>query len=170
MYKYIKKTLFALLIFMMPYMNSLSMAMDDGDYEGSSLRIRKLSLMTEDQKDISFSVKQSTSSQVESLENSQNSWSSYLISSVKAPFQIANEFMNLAVSKPKLAMVVGFAYTLQLAAAANCTGCYQCICDCTYPSGSGRGPFTYGKVENTQTCINVCQAKTQWIGGFVGCR
>ena len=168
MSKYIKKTFFILLIFMMPYMNSLSMAMDDGDYEGSSVCARKVSLMTEDRQDVSSSVKQSTSSLVESLEDSQTSWSSYMISSVKAPFQVANEFVELARNNPKLAMVVGFAYTLQLAAAANCSGCYQCDCVCNYRSGGGT--FYYGKVENTQTCINVCQSKTQWIGGFFSCK
>jgi hypothetical protein len=125
MSNYLKKLLFSALILTMPYMNSASKAMDDGDYEGSSVRIHKVSLMTEDQKNVSSSIKQSTSSQVVSSEDSQMSWASYMISPVKATFQIANEFINLATHNPKLAMAVGFTYTLQAAAALDCA-CY-CI-------------------------------------------
>lgn len=172
MSNYLKKTLFTLLILMMPYMNFASKAMDDGDYEGSSVRSRKVSFVTEDQKDVSSFVTKSVSSQVASLEESPTSWASYLLSPAKMAIQCAYDVVNFTTQNPKKTMIIGVLLTYQFTAVAaqNCTGCYQCICDCTYPSGSGRGPFTYGKVESTQTCINVCQAKTQWVGGFVGCR
>lgn len=107
MSNYLKKLLFTVLILMIPYMNSTSKAMDDGDYERSSLCVHKVNLMTNEQKDVSSSVKQSTSSPIENLEDSQTSWVSYLIFPVKATFQTANEFMNFATRNPKLAMVVG---------------------------------------------------------------
>lgn len=121
MSNYLKKFLFAALIFIMPYMNSVSKAMDDGDREGSSVRTSKVSLMTDDQQDVSSSVKQSTSSQLESLEDSKVSWASYLISPVKATFQTANEFINLATCNPKLAVVVGMHYILPTISAS-------CLC------------------------------------------
>jgi hypothetical protein len=67
----------------------------------------------------------STSSQIINLEDSKASWASYLTSPVKATFQTANEFMNLAMHSPKLAMVVGMVYLIPAVSAyCNCY-CYD---------------------------------------------
>lgn len=145
MSNYLKNSLFCLLILMMPYMNSESKAMNDEDYEGSSVRVHKVSLMTDDQKDVSSSVKNSVSSQIESLEDSKVSWASYLISPVKTTVQMANEFMNLATRNPKLAMAVGFTYMVSTAAAG-------CACYCF-----NNGPKFYGVCASDMAgCITSC--------------
>jgi hypothetical protein len=155
MSNYLKKSIFCLMILMMPYMNSASKAMDDGDYEGSSVHIHKASLMTDDQKDVSSSAQQSMSSQVASLEESPTSWASYMISPVKSTIQMANEFMELARNNPKLAMVVGIAYTLQFAEALP-----YCACYCCYKNpgtvGCLREPVCYDYTNTINSCQNLC--------------
>lgn len=80
------------------------------------------------------------------LEDSQDSWSSYLISPLKSTMQMTSQFMELATNNPKLAMVVGVAYTLQLAEAlpyaAAASTYYQQYCCIQHeptptPYGSG---------------------------------
>lgn len=157
MSNYLKKTLFTILIFMMPYMNSVSNAMDGEDYKGSGVRARNVSFVTEDRQDVSSSVQQSTSSQVEGLEESPTSWSSYLISPVKSVFQGTYEIMDFAIKRPKIATLIGLSYMISVAAAANCTGCYQCDCICVDMS-CRTCIKPYGNVPDVNSCINVCNA------------
>jgi hypothetical protein len=124
MLNYLKNSLFVLLILMMPYMNVASNSMDIEDYEGSTVRYHKVSLMTDDQKDVVSSVKQSASSQVVSLEDSQTSWASYMTSPIKATMQMTSQFMEIAKSNPKLAIAVGFLYMLPVIEACHCY-CYN---------------------------------------------
>jgi hypothetical protein len=64
--------------------------------------------------DVAFEV---TPSQLINLEDSQDSWASYLISPLKSTIQVANEFVKLATNNPKLATVVGMCYVLPAVAA-----------------------------------------------------
>ena len=57
----------------MPYTNSASKSMNTDDYGEATIRVRKVSFTTKDQQEVKTSKKLSTSSQVETLENSQNS-------------------------------------------------------------------------------------------------
>lgn len=155
MSNYIKKFLFAALVFMMPYMNSASKAMNAEDYEGSSLRARKISFVAEDQQD---SVKQSTSSQIENFDDSQNSWMSYLISPVKATIQITNEFISIATHNPKLAMVVGLGYMISAAEALNTTQNTPVVCE------GAKGPCAC--YTTTSQCLDYC--RNQVFGGCAG--
>jgi hypothetical protein len=143
MSSYLKKSLFTLLILMMPYMNSTSKAMDTEDHEGSTIRARKVSFVTEDQRDVSSSVKQSTSYQVVSLEDSQTSLASYMTSPIKATMQMTSQFMEIATNNPKLAIAIGFLYIMP-AIAATC----DCVC-----SGSH-----IGNEPSVAQCIADCKA------------
>ena len=118
MSNYFKKFLFTALVFMMPYMSSVSKAMETDDYEGSAVRARKTSFVTEDQKNFSSFVKQSVSSQIVSLEEAQDSWASYLISPIKTTMQMTSQFMEIARSNPKLAIAVGLSYMVSVSAVA----------------------------------------------------
>lgn len=118
MSNYLKKFLFSVLILMIPYMNSVSKAMDDGDYEGSSVRARKVSFITENQKDVSSSIKQSTSSPVESLEDSKVFWTSYLLSPVKVAIQGTYDVVNFTTQNPRKAMIIGVLLVYQATAVA----------------------------------------------------
>jgi hypothetical protein len=121
---YLKKFLFTALVFMMPYMNSISKAMDADDYEGSAVRVHKANFVTEDQHDVLSSVGQSASFNIEELENSQDSLVSYLFFPVKYTIQVANEFTSLATRNPKLAMMVGMCYMIPAIEA--------CMCNCRF--------------------------------------
>lgn len=157
MSNYLKKSLFTFLILAVPFMNSTLKAMDDGDYDGSSSRVHKVSFMTEDQKDVSSSVKNSTSSQVESLEESQTSWSSYFLSPAKYVVQSAYDVMNFATKSPRHALFVGTFMTLQtLVAAQDC-----CVATCWYALG-----------ENCPDCttnLKTCGASTPICAKEPGC-
>ena len=153
MSNYLKKSLFTLLVLTVPYMNSASKAMDIEDYDGSTIRTHKVSFEEKDQQEVQSFTKYSDSSQVVSLEDSQNSWASYLISPVKATFQTANEFIDLATRNPKLAMVVGVAYTLQLAEALPHCACYCCksLFEC-----GGVDARCYGYTNSIMQCQKLC--------------
>jgi hypothetical protein len=153
MSNYLKKILFAVLILMMPNMNSASKAMDSEDFEGSTIRAHKVSFVTEDQKDVSSSVQQSTSYQVESLEDSQTSWASYLISPVKFVFQSSYELMNFATQSPQKALFVGAFLTYQVAAVAA-----QCSCNCVCNGPVGVSP-------SILDCVKTCNLTQQRFNG-----
>lgn len=154
---YLKKILFTLLIIIMPYMNAASKAMDDGDYEGSSVRVSKVSFVTEDQQDVSSSVKPSTSYQVVSSEDSQTSFSSYLVSSVKAPFQMANEFIDIAIQNPRKGLFIGLVLAYQVVAvAADC----NCVC---YDVGNKNNKQFIGRFSDFNMCFRAC---SQLVGNW----
>lgn len=114
MSNYLKKFLFTLLILVIPYTNSASKAMNVEDYDGSTLRARKVSFVTEDQKDVQSFTKHSTSSQVVSLEDPQNSWVSYLISPLKANIQTVYDTLRFAVQNPRKGMIFGLCLASQI--------------------------------------------------------
>lgn len=148
MSNYLKKILFTFLILAVSYMNSVSKAMDEEDHEGPTIRARKVSFVTEDQQDASSFVKQSTSHQDVRIEESQDSWMSYLSSPVKSVFYGACGVIDFAIQNPKLAIVVGITYTVQLSEAI-------CTCVCTWGSTSSN----IGRVANIRTCALMCDAR-----------
>lgn len=118
MYKYIRKILFSFLVLMMPYMNSASKAMMGADdYEGSTGRTHKVS---DDTKDVSSSVKRLTASQVVSLDDSNISWASYLMSPVTKTTQY------LITEHPRTIITLCTAVNLTAYAA-------DCVCKCYSP-------------------------------------
>ena len=151
MSNYLKKSIFCLIILMMPYMNSASKAMNIiEDYEGFTVPIRKVSLMSDDQKDTPSSVKQSMSSQIESLEDSKISWMSYLLSPAKVALQGAYDVVNFTTQNPNKAMIIGvyLAYQVTAVAAQNCMGCTECWCDCGNTGGAA-----FGVLHCVKLCI-----------------
>ena len=149
MSNYLKKSLFTLLILMVPYMNFASKAMDIEDHDGSTIRTHKVSFDSEDQQDVQSFTKHSDSSQVVSLGDSQDSWASYLLSPAKSIIRNTVEIMNFATQSPQKAMFIGaiLVYQVSAVAALNCTGCYRCNCECS----SVYGPAN-GILECTQAC------------------
>lgn len=165
---YIKKILFSLLVLVIavPHMNLALEAMETEDYDSSSVRAHKISFVTEDQQDDLSLMKQSTSSKIASLEDSQTSWFSYhstvsyLLSPVKVTMQMANEFINLAIRNPKLAMVVGMSYVLPAVSA----GCY-CVCYAKDSHGGCQGGSQgIGCATNLTECANVCSSSPNHCG------
>ena len=147
MSNYLKKIFFAVLILMVPYMNSVSKAMDTEDYEGGSIvRARAISFVTEDRQDVPSFTQQSTVSKDEGLEYSKNSWTSYLISPVNITLKMANEFISLAHNNPKLAIMTGILYIVPKISAG--------MCYCYYP----KPPNCLGPVEmsSSAACSSFC--------------
>lgn len=150
MFNYLKKSLFSVLILMMPYMNSVSKAMDDGDYEGASVRVHKVSFAIEDQKDVSSSLKQSISSQVKSLEDPQNSWMSYLMFPVKNVVQNAYDILDYTTCNPQKAMIIGVVMAYQVTSVAA-------MCYCTCVADRNNQNCVYAGMENSNaTCYRTC--------------
>lgn len=147
MSNYIKKFSFTILILAVSYMNSSLKAMDTEDYKGSSIRIHKVSFIKEDPQDVKSSfTQQSTSPKGVNLENSENSWTSYVPSSVKTTVQVAKEFMSFSINNPKVAIVVGLTYIYPMLAAAC-----ECYCDV------GNCKYHYiGQEPNISQCITDC--------------
>ena len=124
MSNYLKKFLFSVLILMMPYMNSASNSMDSAEYDGSSIRTRKVSFVEEDRQDVLSFSKPSTTSKVVILEDSKVSWTSYLSSSVKSIFQGTYGIMEYTIRNPQKTMIIGLVLACQAVAAADC--CCAC--------------------------------------------
>ncbi|MEI6790970.1 MAG: hypothetical protein WCK42_07305 [Myxococcaceae bacterium] len=148
--KYIKKVLSSLLILMIPYMNTVSNAVNDENYDGSTIRTHQVSFRTEDPQDVLSSVKQSTSSQFTDLKYSTTSWVSYMTSPIKATMRIVNEFASFATNHPKSAVIIGMYSLINV---ANAT--MWCVCagpgdNCAYSVG--------GQVPSCAVCPNVCAA------------
>lgn len=132
-------------------MSSVSKAMETDDYEGSAVRARKTSFVTEDQKVFSSSVKQSVSSQIVSSEDFKDSWASYMLSPVKASMQMTSQFMEIATNNPKLAMAVGLSYMVSAVAAID----YLCEYTCVYNGNKIRA--IGGCWANMAACDYNCQ-------------
>ena len=157
MSNYLKKFLFTLLIIAVPYMNSALKAMDE-EYEGSTVIVHQVSFESEDQQDVQAFTKQSASSQVVSLENSQDSWASSLLYPAKYVVQSAYDVMNFTTQNPRKAIMVGaiLLYQVTAVAALNCTGCYRCNCNCQ---------GTYGPANGVLECAQACKlANLQYYG------
>jgi hypothetical protein len=161
MYKYTTKILFCFLIFLMPYMNLPSKSMDIEDYDGSGVHARKANIVEkrfDEVSDVSSFSKLSVSSV--KLEDSLISWTSYLCSPAKMAIQGAYDVVNFTTQNPRKAMIIGvyIAYQVTSVAAANCTGCYACNCDCS---------SVYGKASSLLECVQVCNlAKRPYSGCY----
>ena len=168
---YLKKILFSLLILVTPYMDSASNAMnEDSDYNGSTIRARNVSFVSNDQQDVQSFSKPSTTSKVENLEDSKVSWTSYLYSPVKSISQSAYEIMDFAIQKPKVATFIGLSYMISAAVALDCTSCYKCACyGSPYPLL--QKPCDYkvllGTASNLLECAHVCNITKSY---FCGCK
>ena len=127
MSNYLKKSLFCLLILLMPYMNIASNSMSPEDNEASTVRSRKVSpteSTVEEKMDDSSSASFSVKPLNINLEDSQ-SWVSYVLSPVKTTFQVASEVINI-VRHNQHGVVIGglFIVSQVMAVAANC----NCVC------------------------------------------
>jgi hypothetical protein len=127
MSNYLKKFLFTLMIFAVPYMNSALKAMDVEDPESSIVRTSTVSFVKEDQKDVQSFEKHSTNSKVVSLEDSQSSWKSYLFSPVKMVVQSTSNILDCITRNPKKTMIIGaLLANLLVGVAAE----YMCVFNC----------------------------------------
>jgi len=159
MLKYLQKSLICLLIIVIPYMNSASKAMDNEDYEGSVVRIRKVSLVTEDQQDVQFSTKQSASFQALRLDDSQTSLVSYLSSSVTNVAQKAYDIVDYATRNPSKSMILGLCLSYQV------TTTLACFCFCY---NSDNKVFPLGSMDNKAACTEACETYGGWINYCFG--
>lgn len=132
MYKHLQKSLICLLLFAMPYMNLSLKAMDTEDYDSSTtnrfIRANKnisVKEKSDNSSDISSFVIQSISSQVESLEDSKFSWTSYLISPVKSVVQRAYGIVDYTIRNPQKSMIIGVCLAYQVTAVVA-----DCCCAC----------------------------------------
>jgi len=92
--------------------------------------------------DLSF---ESTPSQIINLRDSETSWASYLPSPVKSTMQVANEFVNLVITNPKLAAIAGILYMAPIIAAT---------CECYCRDG---GPCKrYSTTVDARDCLLRC--------------
>jgi hypothetical protein len=136
MSNYLKKILFVFLIFMMPFMNFASKSMDMEDYEGSSVRVRKVS-----------------------LEDSRNSWKSYLSSSVMSAVQKAYDIVDYTTRNPQKSMIIGVCLAYQFTAVAA-----RCSCFCSNPNT--QSTTKVGMMDDSAHC-------TKWCGllgmNYAGC-
>jgi len=124
MSNYIKNILFSLLILMLPHMNITSKAMDDGDYEKSTVRIRKANFATEDQQEVQAFTKTLSHPQALNLEDSKVSWTSYLTSSIQNVAKNTYDILDYTTRNPQKAAIIGFCLFYQISAAAAC----ECMC------------------------------------------
>lgn len=149
MSKYLKKLLFSLLILMMPYMNSASKAMDEENNYDSSVRVRKVStLLEEERQDVLSFAQPSTTSNVVNLEDSKVSWMSYLSSPVKRISQNIEKIINFAVEHPRSATVMGLFHLIN---AANA----MCHCYCSRPNDPHH---SFGCSVTPAACMDQCNA------------
>lgn len=148
MSNYLKQFLFSILILIMPYTNSASKSMNTDGYDGSTIRVRNVSLTTEDTQEVKPLKKQSTFSQLKTLENSQTSLASYFIAPIKASMQMASEVVHYVVNNPKKSIVVAMSYSYVVAAAAQ--GAMECRC---YLSWQGaKDPTTWIRMGDFGGC------------------
>lgn len=148
MSNYLKQFLFSILILIMPYMNAASKSMNTDDYGGSTIHVRNVSFITKDQQEVKPSKKLTSSSQVETFDNSQNSLRSYLIAPVKASMQMASEVVHYVVNNPKKSIVVAMSYSYIVAAAAQ--DAMECRC---YLSWQGaKNPTTWIRMGDFGGC------------------
>jgi len=145
MSNYLKKILFTLLIIMMPHMNTVSKAMDNEEHNRSTNTCRMRVVKDDQNQDSSF-VKQSISFKAVSLEDTQNSWTSYLYSPVKSVLHGAYEIVDFAIQRPKLAMFIGLSYAIPAVAAI-------CTCWCDIDRNRKR---KIGGVLNADLCKQLC--------------
>ena len=125
MSNYLKKILFFLLIFITPYINFASNAMNVEDYDSSTIRARRVSFVKEDQQNVPSFSKSSSTSEVRSLEDPEVFWSF----PVKSVFHGAYKIIEFATQKPKIAMFIGLSYMIPVIEAG-----YKCVFQCS-PSG-----------------------------------
>ncbi len=132
MCSYIKKSLFSFLILMMPYMNPATKAMNAEEHVGSTVRARNIDFVKDEPKDNQSLTKKSVSSQVVSLENYQNSWTSYLSSSVKAVAKNGYYILDCAARHPKSTLVVCALLSMSVTPVVRAA---MCVCsNCEYDS------------------------------------
>jgi hypothetical protein len=159
MSNYLYKTLLSLLFIMMPYMNSTSKAMNDGHDEGSTVLTHKVSLIREDQKDISSSVSQAKSSI--NLEDSQTSWRSYLLSPVQSVIKRTSEKLYFPTPSRQKALYVGFCLAYQVASVAAQVEQFDCLCGYSH-NGRPVNPFlTLPLHEAHSACMQICEETCQ---------
>jgi len=151
MSNYLKKILFSLLIFMMPYMNSASKAAGNEE-ESSSIHhtCTKMRVVEEDQSNASSPIKLSTPLKTVSLEEPQRSWtsyaSSYASSSVKSAAWTTYNILDSAIRNPRQAVFVA------LLVAAQCVD-GRCACYCW----SNSSPKFFGYCVSDMTdCKTSC--------------
>ena len=139
MSNYLKKFLLAIVIFMMPYVNSASKAIGGEDYGESTMHTHTVRLMTDDQKDVPPFVKQSTSSQIVSLEATEVSLKSFL-SSLKGVAKRTYNVFDYATRNPQKAIIIGLfiAYNVaSVSAGCSCLGCGSISAGCVGRCSSG---------------------------------
>ena len=131
MYRYTKKLLLILSILAMPSMNIASQAMGQEEYESKTGLTRNMSVVEEDQKEDSTVAQQSAPSQTLGLEDSQDSWASYLLSCVQNAPQNVYKIMNHTVNNPYqvlgIAALVTYQLTVTAVVASQWTE-YDCLC------------------------------------------
>jgi hypothetical protein len=151
MYNYIRTFLFFLLIILTPHMNMASKAMDAKDDVGHNGYTSKMSFKHEEKENSSLE-KRSTPAPVVSLEDTQTSWTSYLLSPAKSVVQGAYDIINFTTQKPRTALVIGLVLSLQVTTtAANCT------CLCWDKFAPRPHPFSFfGIQRDAAKCSNVC--------------
>jgi hypothetical protein len=113
---------------------------------------RTANIQSSSQNEIEDLAFESTPSQLISLEDSETSWASYLISPVKTTFQMVSEFISSAHNKPQKAMFVGLLLASQITLAAS-----EYVCTC-YTSQINYVIST-GVYPNQALCVGDCHSK-----------
>lgn len=145
MYNFIKQYLLILLVLLMPSMNIASKALDTDEFYNSAGNAAKMRLTKEDP-----FAKQSTPSQVASLEYPQTLLASYLVTPVKNTMQTVREVMEFAVQNPKKTIVIGTLLAMQFTTVAA-----DCTCWC-FNTTSGQRIYE-GIAPNINFCCqNIC--------------
>lgn len=163
MTSYFKKVIFFFSILALPYMNSLSNAMLDKEYVGSTIRIHKVSFVEEDQQGVLALTKSSATPEVVKLEDPTVSWTTYLSSPVTKISQNIEKFINFAKAHPRAATVVGLLYLTHAAAALEAVAEVTCKCVCSSASNPN---IPNGCSVNAAQCAGQCSASSY---KFVSC-
>jgi len=131
----LKKILFILLIFMLPYMSPALKAMDPDDSNGSVARTHQVNFKEENQQKVQSLTKQLTS---------------YVYSSLKGGAEEMYKIVNFATRSPNHAMLIGLTMAYHFTAVA------ACYCTCL-PDAHHSTPMTRGQTDNGYLCAQQCR-------------
>ncbi|MBA3814257.1 MAG: hypothetical protein H0X26_07185 [Alphaproteobacteria bacterium] len=147
MYKYLKKSLFSLMILVIPYMNLPSKAMDE--YDGSSTQSHVgMKKKFDDPLDVAT---RATSSQSINLDESPTSLVATVLSPFKYGFQVAGAVIEFAIEKPVI--TAAFCLMSLTSVAMAIATEYQCACLCTDPN---KNIVSLGLMSSPGECQATC--------------
>lgn len=168
MYTYLKKTLFSLLIIMMT-MNIASKAMDTEECDRSTVSARKIRVIEKNQNDVTSFTRRSTSSQILSVEDSQRSLASYLLSPAMRAAQSAYNILDYTIRNPQKAMMIGIFLACQASSVAAQIppppSSVMCFCYCKNNiTGEERYYAPTFIAPPAHTCLDLCPTiKGYWV-------